>query len=234
MPLVVDPSQPDGKEYPQPKPGNQPAILVAIVDLGTVTKSYQNQEYAAHELYFGWELVKQPRPDGAGNFLVGRAFTRSLAESANLKAFLEGWRGRQLGKDEKLDLAILLGKACLLNVKQVAGKSFVKLDAQCAARLPEGLKCPPGKCKPFLYELAPGGELPAELASLPFLFGESIPARIRRSEQWKRAAAPAERVDTPRMDDFDGEPSGRPGDTCSRPGDTYSDWTADDSQDIPF
>src|SRR6185437_6062720 len=80
-----------GGNFEQPEPGNQSAVLVAIVDLGTVEKSYKGKEYDSHEYFFVWELVTQQMTGSSHNHVIGKSYTASLDEKANLRKMIEKW-----------------------------------------------------------------------------------------------------------------------------------------------
>lgn len=188
-----------GSDFPRPEPGNHLARLVAIVDLGTVQRSYQGKDYQSREVYLVWELVNQAMPDGKSNHLVGRSYATSMHEKSNLRKMLAKWRGSDFRDDEAFELSLILGKPCLLDVQLVKDK-YVKLDPLCVSRLPQGMTCPTPRMKPYLWELERSDSLPAALAALPYIYGTPVPERIKQSQEWqakgqKPAPGPADSDD---------------------------------------
>ena len=177
-----------GGDFEHPEPGNQAAVLVAIVELGTVNKEYQGKAYDANEVYLVWELPTQQMTGSTFNHVVGKVFSLSFGEKSNLRKMIAKWRGTEFREGEEFDLPKLLGQNCLLDVQPVEGKSYVKLDATPASRLPKGMTCPPAKRKPVCWDIEHSEGLPEHLDWLPFIYGESVCNRIKRSAEWREKA----------------------------------------------
>lgn len=180
-----------GGNFENPEPGNQAAVLVAIIDLGTVQKPgfKGGKPYDAHEVFLVWELVTQQMTGSSNNHVIGRSYTATLGEKANLRNMISKWRGKPITDGEDFDLATLLGKSCLLDVQSTEDGKYTKLDALCASNLPKGMECPPAKRKPVVWEIDNNDQLPEHLDWLPFLYGESPQDRIARSGEWKSKKA---------------------------------------------
>lgn len=174
-----------GGDFERPEPGNQAAVLVAIIDLGTVEKAYKGKSYDATEVYLIWELTTQQMTGSTNNHVIGKSYTASLGDKANLRNMIEKWFGKKLPDGEDFDLKVLLGKSCLLDVQATDDGKYTKLDALCASKLPKGMECPPAKRKPVVWEIDDNDQLPEHLDWLPFLYGESAQDRIARSDEWK-------------------------------------------------
>ena len=161
-------------------PGNHPAVLVGMVDLGTQwVNGFQGAEGRwARKGYFVWELVGEPvAGQPSRNHLVGCDLTMSNNEKATLRKWVEARTGRKLPDGAPLDLEAELGQPCLLNVVANA-KGYPKVDGLTA--LPRGMSAPPAKTAPFAWPLLPPppgsppaawakwrADLPARLADLP-------------------------------------------------------------------
>ena len=174
-----------GGDFEYPEPGNQAAVLVAIVDLGTVNKEFQGKAYDAREVYLVWELPTQQMTGSTFNHVIGKVFSLSFGEKSNLRKMVAKWRGSEFREGDEFDLSKLLGLSCLLDVQPVEGKSYVKLDATPASRLPKGMSCPPAKRSPVCWDIEEHDELPEHLDWLPFIYGESVCDRIKRSAEWR-------------------------------------------------
>lgn len=211
-----------GGDFERPEPGNQPARLVALVDLGTVNKpGFKGKpDYNAHEIYLVWELVTQQLSGSTNNHVIGRAYTASLGDKANLRKLIEKWFGKAIPDGQEFDLACLLGQPCLLDVTTSKDGKWPQLDPLCASKVPKGMPCPEAKRKPVMWEIAEHDQLPEHLDWLPFLYGESPCDRIARSDEWKakKGTAQRERVAVP-----DDDP----------PADPFPDGP-DREEDIPF
>lgn len=79
------------KFIPAPE-GQFRAVCVDFVDLGEVKTSWQGEERLTHKCRVVFE-IEETQDDGRP-FLVSQTFTASLSEKANLRKFLEQWRGR--------------------------------------------------------------------------------------------------------------------------------------------
>src|SRR4051812_30305841 len=103
-----------GGDYEVPPEGSQPAVLVALIELGEHENDYQGQSKGFQpRVFLVWELAEK-KSDGTP-FIVGRDYTKSLGKKANLRAIVEKWRGKALDDDEEYDLTKLIGKPCLLS-----------------------------------------------------------------------------------------------------------------------
>lgn len=127
--------------------GNHVGICNALIDLGIQPGSGQ---YPApkHQVYIRFELpterVKYTK-DGKeieGPMSIGRAFTASMSEKANLRKFLESWFGKKFPNDEAaadFDVQQILGRKCLLNVTHTekGGKTYANIAN--ATPIPKGM-----------------------------------------------------------------------------------------------
>jgi hypothetical protein len=103
--------------YPPLEPlpvGLESAVLVAHFDLG-IHADYAG-ERPKRKVAFLWELAAC-RSDGS-HHLIAKEYNATLADSANLRAMLESWRGEPLAEAEleRFELGILHGKFCTLDL----------------------------------------------------------------------------------------------------------------------
>jgi hypothetical protein len=79
-----------------------------------------------------------------GPAVIGKHYTLSLSEKANLRADLEAWRGKMFTETELagFDVKSVLGKPCQLGVvhKSVGGKTYANIAALMGA--PKGIAKP--------------------------------------------------------------------------------------------
>jgi hypothetical protein len=132
------------------------------------------------ETVFAFELVTL-----AARPVLLVAYTESLAPKSNLAKMLSAWRRRPIGEAERLDLASFLGQAALVIVEQklsATGKPYAKISGVTAP--PEGLVVAAPRFRPFDYR-AGDGPIPAAVDSLPYLFGQSLRARIESSPEFR-------------------------------------------------
>jgi hypothetical protein len=127
--------------------GNHIAICNAIVDLGLQPGSGQYPE-PKRQVYVRFELPTERikyKKDGAdleGPMSIGRSFTASMSEKANLRKFIESWFGKKFPTDATaadFDLFNLLGRKCLLNVTHTdkAAKTYANISN--ATPIPKGM-----------------------------------------------------------------------------------------------
>ena len=127
--------------------GNHIAILNGIVDLG-IQPGRGMYPTPRREVYIRFELCNERikfQKDGRdveGPMSIGRTFTASMSEKANLRKFIEGWFGKKFQTDgaaEAFEFKQLLGRKCLLNVthNERAGKTYANIES--AAPLPKGM-----------------------------------------------------------------------------------------------
>jgi len=116
-----------GGDFKRPTPGNHIAICTLIVDLGKQhNRSPQFGDSIKHQIYVRWELTDEPlewqdKDTGeqkSGFMSIGKFYTVSLHEKANLRKDLESWRGTPFTEEQAkgFDVAKLLGAPCMLNV----------------------------------------------------------------------------------------------------------------------
>jgi hypothetical protein len=109
-------SRPDLPPYEPIPDGLQAAVLVGHFDLGLQAGFVG--EKPKHKVALLWELAAR-RADGK-RFTVSKEYTAILADSANLRAILESWRGARLTEDELkgFELGHLHGRACTLDLQR--------------------------------------------------------------------------------------------------------------------
>lgn len=154
MAILATDSGGGGDFSPMPS-GNHVAVCNMVVDLGkqrTVSQMYG--EKVKHQVWIRWETpdesITWTDRDGneqTGPRVIGKTYTVSLHENANLRADLESWRGRPFTAEELegFDLSKLLGVPCMVNVTQVQknGKTYANVAA--VTPLPKALRENPPK-----------------------------------------------------------------------------------------
>lgn len=141
-----------GGDFQQAPAGTHVARCVRILDLGTQFGEYQGKPTSARKIVVSWELPNALMTEGdfAGKpFIVGKWYTASIGEKANLRKDLVNWRGREFTEDELrgFDVKKLLGVACMLSLTP-NDKSKVRVTG--IMKLPQGTTCPP-QINPNLY-----------------------------------------------------------------------------------
>lgn len=172
--------------------GNHVAICNAVVDLGLQPGSgiYPDPK---HQVYLRWELpterIKYQR-DGKeieGPMSIGRTFTASMSEKANLRKLIESWFGKKFPNDESaanFDCSHLLGRACLLNVTHTEKGQKTYANVANATPIPKGMTAEyPQHNASLLFSL----ESPDQLAydALPEWLRKKIDERLREEKHEK-------------------------------------------------
>lgn len=108
-------------EFKQPPIGTFVARCISIIDLGTQKGEYQGKPNIARKCYVAWELPNEKMEDGRP-FIVGKFYTASLGEKANLRKDLVNWRGKAFTAEELMGFEErnLLDKTCMLSLTENA------------------------------------------------------------------------------------------------------------------
>lgn len=149
MAIVATDSGGGGDFSPMPA-GNHVAVCNMVVDLGkqrTVSQMYG--EKIKHQVWVRWEtpdeIFEWTDKDGneqSGPRVIGKIYTVSLHENANLRGDLESWRGKPFTAEELagFDITKLLGVPCMVNVTHTekGGKTYANVAA--VTPLPKSLR----------------------------------------------------------------------------------------------
>ena len=171
-----------GGNFEKAPPGNHPAVLVAIVDMGHQEQEYQGKRSLQHRAYFVWELVSKKQSGGKLNHLIAIDLTLSFNEKSKLRKWVQSRLGKVLPDGMDFDITTELGQPCLLSV--VLNGDFPKIEAVSA--VPEGLTVPPPLIKPFAWklDLARLSDIPGWI---PYLYGKSIQDHILGSDEYLKS-----------------------------------------------
>ena len=101
--------------FPPHPEGLHQAVCVDLVDLGLEPNPFGGDELPKLRLYFQTEEIN---PETDKRFTVGKKYTVSLHEKANLRKDLETWRSRRFTDDElaDFDLENLIGVNCQIQI----------------------------------------------------------------------------------------------------------------------
>lgn len=166
--------------FAPPDAGTYTAVLIAMIDLGTQTSTFEGEAKAARKIMLKFEITDSDnrRSDGTAH-TVSKRFTASLHERAALRKFLEAWRGRPFTPEELkgFDLAKLLGVACLLGIvhQERDGRTFAGISS--CMKLPKGMTAPPATEAMQHWDMS--GSVPPDwtvFAALPKRLQETIEA----------------------------------------------------------
>jgi hypothetical protein len=190
--------------------GNHVGICNALVDLGMQPGSGQ---YPApkHQVYVRFELpterIKYTK-DGKeieGPMSMGRTFTASMSEKANLRKFIESWFGKRFQTDEAasdFDVKSILGRKCLLNVTHTekGGKTYANISN--ATPIPKGMTAEYQQHNKSLYFSLASSDQSAYQA-LPEWLQKKIDSRITEEKIQKEYADSKHDERNPPPSDFD-------------------------------
>jgi hypothetical protein len=192
-----------GADFKPVPAGTHTAICVLVADLGIQAGGKFKPQ---RKIYVRWELPSEimayKDKDGnekTGPMVIGKKYTLSLSEKANLRADLESWRGRVFTEQELkgFDIINVLGKSCLLGVthEQCQDKK-VYANISAVMGLPKGTAPLTPVAKPLWY--SPDEHDQHVFESLPNWLQEAIQARKRDD-----IAPPAQGNSPPTDDGFD-------------------------------
>ncbi len=166
-----------GGDFEKCPPGNHPAVLVALIDLGVQENEFNGEKKYQPRAYFCWELTGEKNSKGF-NHLIGIDLTVSMDAKAKLRGWVDAWRGRATTDGEEFDISTLVGKKCLLSVTEKKGYSNVSG----VAAIPKGMTvAPPTKTLTTfsIDDIKPDGTFTIP-DWLPYLYGEPLTEVIKR------------------------------------------------------
>jgi hypothetical protein len=128
-----------GQTFQLPSEGSVQAVLAEVVDLGIIESTWNGQTKKQHKLMMTFEI--EERTDKDERMIVSRWFTASLSDKANLRAFLEAWRGKKFTADELngFDLSKLIGINALLSLTHNTSNEKTYCNIAAAIKLPKGM-----------------------------------------------------------------------------------------------
>lgn len=128
--------------------GTHLGVCISIYDLGTQATPFKDENTGetkyAKQVFIQWELPGETKVDGTP-FVIGKFYTASLNDKANLRHDLESWRGRAFTAEELegFSLANIVGKGCMLSVVQ-----YTKSDGNASAKVGSVMALPKGTPTP--------------------------------------------------------------------------------------
>lgn len=183
MALMMKASKGQGGDFPKAPTGNHPAVLVAIVEIGT---QFQNGFQGApgkwqERAYFCWELVTEQDPTGK-NFVIGADLTLSMNEKAKLRKWIETRMGKLFAEGAEYNVAEELGKPCLLNVVDKDGYPRIETPSS----VPKGMTVPAPQRKPVLLTLADIKSKGVVCIPdwLPWLYGKPLAEHVKACKEF--------------------------------------------------
>jgi hypothetical protein len=151
-----------GGGYDPVEAGVYHGICYAVVDLGTQFSTVYNTE--SRKVLLMWELPTE-RIKVKGEDLpraINRTFTLSLNKKANLRQFLESWRGKEFTEAELkgFDMKNLIGVNCQLNIIHSTRNGKTYADVASATPLLKGTEKRALENAPLYFSFDDNMELP--------------------------------------------------------------------------
>lgn len=171
-----------GTDYEKPPVGNHPAVLVAMIDMGSQEQEFQGNVTYPHRAYFVWELVTEKMSGTKGvNHVIAIDLTVSLNLKAKLRQWIEARVGKQMPEDAEYDISKELGQPCLLDV--IANKKGYPVVNGMKA-VPKGMKVDPPQRTPIAITLDEYKANPAIIPDwVPYCYGEPLADVISRCQE---------------------------------------------------
>lgn len=172
-----------GGDFKPVPAGTHIAICNLVADMGVQpTAKFKPRA----QVYIRWELPHEiitwkdaNGKENTGPMTIGKRYTMSLSDKANLRADLESWRGKMFTEAELkgFDIKNILGKACMLGVTHnvTPGKTYANISA--VMGLTKGTVAPPASQMPLAYDIDSHDKNTFE--QLPGWLQEAISGRIR-------------------------------------------------------
>lgn len=183
-----------GGDYRVCPAGTHPAVLVAVLDIGTHTETYNGESKDTRKVVLIWDV----HPEEEEPIVVLRDFTLSFNEKATLRQLVERWRGTAFQEDEEFDVGTLAGKSCYVQIvhKQSAkDRTYARVDG--LVKLPKGAPTPKSVHPPLVWSVedrTPFPTLPYEA----YLRGKPVADVVKECHELKhgRVASGAHVNDT--------------------------------------
>ena len=139
----------NNKKFEPIPAGSYPARCYSMIEMGTNQETYQGVDKMVNKVRITWELptemqvFKEER--GPEPRVISKEFSLSMHEKANLRGFLESWRGKSFNDNEAtaFDVTNLLGVPCLLSIThKMAQNGNTYANISSVSLLPKGMECP--------------------------------------------------------------------------------------------
>lgn len=142
--ITIKKSQ-DSQFTPHPE-GQTVIVCVDVVDMGERLDTWQGKVKVGHKVVLVFQSA-ETNPDTGEHYLLQREFAVSVFAKANLRMFLESWRGKKYDdtvlENEGLPLHKLVGVAGLANIEHrtsEGGRTYANI--QSLVPVPKGLSVP--------------------------------------------------------------------------------------------
>lgn len=181
--MALNVSDKGGRDFKPVPAGTHRAVCTMVVDMGVQPSA----RFAPKpKVYIRFELPDERTEwtdkDGnkhEGPMVIGKQYTASLSEKANLRKDLEAWRGRFFTADElkNFDLRNILGAPAMISVAHqqgADGKTYANLAS--IMGLPKGMEKPKAAGELIAYDIDSHSD--EVFAKLPGWLQEAINNRV--------------------------------------------------------
>jgi hypothetical protein len=147
-----------GQDFVPVPAGAHVAVCTMVADIGIQpSQFYEPKRKVVFRFELPNERTEYTDKDGNkrnGPMVVYDTLTASMNGKANLRAMLEGWRGRKFTDDEasEFDTRNVLGKSCMLSIvhNEKGEKTYANIAA--VMPLPKGTNSPEAEGKVMYYD----------------------------------------------------------------------------------
>lgn len=156
--------------------GAHAAVIVGVIGLGTHPQTFNGQ-------VTGFKPQVAVVYEIEGQF-VAEKYTDSLGKKAKLRKVVETATGKALKGGDDCDLSNIVGKACLVTIKEKLrdDRRFIQIDG--ITSLPKGTKPAKPTVTPFSWFGAEDkAQQPPTYDWLPFIYGKSIADTIAAAQE---------------------------------------------------
>lgn len=185
-----------GQNFELLEAGSYVARCFQMIHIGTNTENILGKDKELNKVRISWELPTELKvfkeENGEQPHVVSKEFTLSLNEKANLRKFLESWRGKQFEEKElkDFDISVLIGATCQLNlIHNQAKNGNTYLEIASVSKLMKGLVCPDAINKTLCFGYDPFE--PELLELVP----EFILEKIKSSKEYREVTS---NIDAPK------------------------------------
>jgi len=110
-----------GMNFDPAPAGIHPGRVYAVVDLGHQEKEWQGKVNILHQVWLAWEFPElEFETDSSEKTCKTQSIflTLSTSDKSNMLPLLEGWKGRELTNQEKInfDVSKILGHPCYVQI----------------------------------------------------------------------------------------------------------------------
>lgn len=154
--MAVKVSDTGGGDFKLPPEGTHIAVCNMVIDIGQQDTGMYGVK---HQVYLRWELPHE-RTDDDKPMTIGKTYTASLSEKANLRKDLENWRGKAFTEDElkEFDLDNVLGKACQVTIQHKSRDTKTFANVTGVTSLTKGMEAPKAENDLVVYDTENTGQ----------------------------------------------------------------------------